>query len=269
MARSLNSRGLPKNAMSRSRRSPARSRSSKRIWRPLFRRERSRTHLTDLGREILPLFETTHEATQAAQEPGAHIGKAQVAPLTLGIANTIENDDLHVFALVRSELTCRGSNSTAAKWLVRGMIELGLTGALDLFVVEAPGTRSDRSSLVVFDACLSYDRRSGAPVSPSSIISSDEPLLQREFEPRQVKLRSHQARRAGRHSRSCCAIPRVSGATCALPMLRASSWRPAWLSLVVSKSGSISGQIGQMGPRALAAEERAAKIPLRASGSRG
>jgi DNA-binding transcriptional LysR family regulator len=63
---------------------------------PLFRRERSRTHLTDLGREILPLFETAYEAAQAAKNLAREIGKAQIAPLTLGIANTIENDDLHV-----------------------------------------------------------------------------------------------------------------------------------------------------------------------------
>jgi DNA-binding transcriptional LysR family regulator len=107
---------------------------------PLFRRERSRTHLTDLGREILPLFETAYEAAQAAKNLAREIGKAQVAPLTLGIANTIENDDLHVLLgeigahLPGFELTLQSGSSEE-------MIGLGLNGALDLFVVKRPKTR--------------------------------------------------------------------------------------------------------------------------------
>ena len=47
----------------------------------LFRRERALTHLTDLGRQMLPLLERTYEAAQAAKALAKGIGKAQVAPM--------------------------------------------------------------------------------------------------------------------------------------------------------------------------------------------
>jgi DNA-binding transcriptional LysR family regulator len=129
---------------------------------PLFRRERSRTHLTDLGREILPLFETAYEAAQAAKNLAREIGKAQVAPLTLGIANTIENDDLHVLLgeigahLPGFELTLQSGSSEE-------MIGLGLNGTLDLFCGRSARRRARQvRSLVAVRPCLSCDDAGGA-----------------------------------------------------------------------------------------------------------
>ena len=52
----------------------------------LFRRERALTHLTDLGRLMLPHLERAYEAAQAAKTLAKGVGKAAVAPLSLGIA---------------------------------------------------------------------------------------------------------------------------------------------------------------------------------------
>jgi len=43
----------------------------------LFRRERSRTHLTDLGRLMLPHLERTFEAAEAAKQLAKGVGKAR------------------------------------------------------------------------------------------------------------------------------------------------------------------------------------------------
>jgi DNA-binding transcriptional LysR family regulator len=141
---------------------------------PLFRRERSRTHLTDLGREILPLFETAYEAAQAAKNLAREIGKAQVAPLTLGIANTIENDDLHVLLgeigahLPGFELTLQSGSSEE-------MIGLGLNGALDLFVVEAPEDAPDRfEAWSLFDHVYHMITRAEHPLASRDVVTLDD-----------------------------------------------------------------------------------------------
>lgn len=109
----------------------------------LFRRERALTHLTDLGRQMLPLLERTFEAAQAAKALAKGIGKAQVAPLHLGIASTVDSDELHVvLSEVASGLsgfelsTCEGSSAE--------LLEQAMKGGLDLIVIEAPTEPHDR-----------------------------------------------------------------------------------------------------------------------------
>lgn len=109
----------------------------------LFRRERALTHLTDLGRQMLPLLERTFEAAQAAKTLAREIGKAQVAPLSIGIASAVDSDALHsVIEEVASGLsgfqlsTCEGSSSE--------MLEQALHGDLDLVLIEAPNEAPDR-----------------------------------------------------------------------------------------------------------------------------
>ena len=61
----------------------------------LFRRERALTHLTDLGRLMLPHLERTYEAAQAAKALAKGVGKATVAPLNLGMAATVAGAPFH------------------------------------------------------------------------------------------------------------------------------------------------------------------------------
>jgi DNA-binding transcriptional LysR family regulator len=110
---------------------------------PLFRRERSRTHLTDLGRMMQPHLERTFEGAQTAKALARGVNKAQVAPLALGVASSIESATLDgVLAelaetLSGFELTIHGSSS-------RELIKMALSGALDLVIVEAPDDAPDR-----------------------------------------------------------------------------------------------------------------------------
>lgn len=110
---------------------------------PLFRRERSRTHLTDLGRLMLPHLERTYEAAEAAKQLAKGVGKAQVAPLALGIATGVQSDGLDetIGELGRGlpgfELTVTAGSST-------DLLDAAMSGALDLVVAEAPESASDR-----------------------------------------------------------------------------------------------------------------------------
>lgn len=55
----------------------------------LFRRERGQTHLTDLGRSMLPLLRQSYESALAAKEQAGSYRKADVAPLRIGLSRTI------------------------------------------------------------------------------------------------------------------------------------------------------------------------------------
>jgi len=110
---------------------------------PLFRRERSRTHLTDLGRLTLPHLEKAFEAAQAAKELARNAGKAQVAPLVLGVASLIESDTLDDIlaelgaGLPGFELEVVGGTSEE-------LIAMALSGRIDMLIVEAPDDAPDR-----------------------------------------------------------------------------------------------------------------------------
>ena len=56
---------------------------------PLFHRERGNTHLSELGRMMLPYLETIHSQTVAAREQAKAIRKLEHATLTIGAMCTI------------------------------------------------------------------------------------------------------------------------------------------------------------------------------------
>lgn len=55
----------------------------------LFHRERANTHLTDLGRAMLPHLERTFEAAQTAKQLATGFKKGEIAHLRLGVANSV------------------------------------------------------------------------------------------------------------------------------------------------------------------------------------
>ena len=110
---------------------------------PLFRRERSRTHLTDLGRLMLPCLERTYEAAQFAKDVARGAGRTQVTPLALGIASVVRNLTLDtVIAEIGGNLP--GFELGIVSGSSHDLIEAALNGALDLIIVEAPDTEPER-----------------------------------------------------------------------------------------------------------------------------
>jgi LysR family hydrogen peroxide-inducible transcriptional activator len=67
----------------------------------LLRRERNRTHLTDLGRDMRPMLRQAFESAAAAKEHAANYKNAKHAPLRIGLSLTI---CLDVIAPILSEL---------------------------------------------------------------------------------------------------------------------------------------------------------------------
>lgn len=108
---------------------------------PLFNRERSLTHLTELGRLVQPHLEQTFEAAEAATSLAGSIGRAEVTPLVIGIANGLVLPGLAGILSDLSErlpglaIDLRGGTSDH-------LVEQALKGGIDLLVVslcdEAP-----------------------------------------------------------------------------------------------------------------------------------
>ena len=60
----------------------------------LFNRERANTHLTELGRAMLPHLERTFEAAQTAKQLASGFKKGEIAHLRLGVANSVASQVL-------------------------------------------------------------------------------------------------------------------------------------------------------------------------------
>lgn len=100
---------------------------------PLFRREGRRTHLTDLGRAMLPPLQQSLEAAEQAKEQAESYGRGDVAPLRIGLSESVP---LHIFLPLFRELAraypglrlelSRGNAPSIMAMLEDGAVELVL-----------------------------------------------------------------------------------------------------------------------------------------------
>ncbi len=110
---------------------------------PLFRRERARTHLTELGKAMLPHLERSFEAAQTAKQMARGMGRAEIAPLALGVARTVEHGALErVLAELGGSLA--GLELALSSGSSRELVELAMAGSLDLIIVEMPEEAPER-----------------------------------------------------------------------------------------------------------------------------
>ena len=58
---------------------------------PLFHRERANTHLTELGRAMLPHIEQSYLAAQSARALAEAFRRGDIAPLRLGFTNSVSS----------------------------------------------------------------------------------------------------------------------------------------------------------------------------------
>ncbi|WP_137045829.1 LysR family transcriptional regulator [Pseudolabrys sp. FHR47] len=103
----------------------------------LFRRERALSHLTDLGRMMLPLLTQCHESAVAAKALAASYKKGATAPLRIALSHTV---NLALLVPVLSELAkafsglelqfFRGDGHAIAERLKAGSSELAVAGPL-------------------------------------------------------------------------------------------------------------------------------------------
>jgi len=103
----------------------------------LLRRERTLSHLTELGQRMLPMLRRCYETALAAKMVAASIRKGETAPLSVAVTNTVA---LGPFAPMLRELSrafpglqlklCRGSGREVAEYLRSGSVELAIAGPL-------------------------------------------------------------------------------------------------------------------------------------------
>lgn len=99
----------------------------------LFRRERAATHMTDLGRTMLPLLQNCYESAQTAKAQARSYGQSTYAPLRMGLTHCINIDVLRTMfaALIRAfpglALNLyRGSSADVVDSLKAGDLELAI-----------------------------------------------------------------------------------------------------------------------------------------------
>lgn len=135
---------------------------------PLFRRERSRTHLTDLGRLMWPHLERTYEAAEAAKQLARGVGRAEVAPLALGVQSTIASETLKI---ILKELAqgLPGFALTLTAGPGQTLMETALNGGLDLLITELPDDPPERMDhWPLYQHAYAVMTRAGHPLSLSA-----------------------------------------------------------------------------------------------------
>lgn len=102
---------------------------------PLFHRERQNTHLTELGRMMLPHLRSTYEAAQSARELARSVRSGETTPLRVGIGNAVAFSSLaSLFADLRQsinglELTVRqGPEPEICERLLAGEHDIAFIG---------------------------------------------------------------------------------------------------------------------------------------------
>jgi DNA-binding transcriptional LysR family regulator len=103
----------------------------------LLRRERSLSHLTELGQRMLPMLRQCYEAALTAKTVAASISTGDIAPLTVAVSRAVA---LSPFAPTLRELSRalpglqlklrRGSSGEVAESLKAGSVELAIAGPL-------------------------------------------------------------------------------------------------------------------------------------------
>jgi len=110
---------------------------------PLFHRERANTHLTELGRLMLPHLEQTFAAAQAAKSLASSIRKGAVAPLRLAIDQTVSVGPV-IEILTGLKQSIDGIELTLGSGSRRAVIEDALEGDFDLVVASQAGDVPDK-----------------------------------------------------------------------------------------------------------------------------
>jgi DNA-binding transcriptional LysR family regulator len=136
----------------------------------LFRRERSLTHLTELGRQMVPHLERTYEAAQAAKMLAKGIGKAALAPLNFGIAGNMPADLGAALAQVAGGLP--GFELSLVHAGTAALIDGMLKGDIDAAIFTKPRELPDRlDSFALVNRDYAVAAPSDHPISAMQDIS--------------------------------------------------------------------------------------------------
>jgi len=104
---------------------------------PLFHRERGNTHLSELGRMMLPYLKTVEESTQAARDQARAVKKLERATLTIGTMCTI-GPQLVAELLIRFQAQHPAVEVQVIDAGAPAMIEMLEKGELEVAIVGVP-----------------------------------------------------------------------------------------------------------------------------------
>ena len=110
---------------------------------PLFHRERANTHLTELGRLMMPHLEQTLAAAQAAKSLATSVRRGQVAPLRLVVENSVPMKPV-VDMLSALQKSMKGVELTLGAGTRQSILEDVLDGDFDLMIAGQAGESDDR-----------------------------------------------------------------------------------------------------------------------------
>jgi len=110
---------------------------------PLFHRERANTHLTELGRLMMPHLEQTFAAAQAAKSLATSVRKGQVAPLRLAVDHSVPMKPV-VDMLSALRRSIEGVEVTLGAGTRQRVIENILDGDFDLLIASQAGEQDER-----------------------------------------------------------------------------------------------------------------------------
>lgn len=138
----------------------------------LFRRERSRTHLTDLGRAMVPLLQQSFDSANAAKEEAESFGRGDVAPLSIGISETVPST-LLTRILRELERAVAGLGLTILRRRADELLAGLDAGELD-FVILADADGAERQHIRAWplfdeDFVVSADRIGVVPVAVADL----------------------------------------------------------------------------------------------------
>ena len=105
---------------------------------PLFHRERGNTHLSELGRMMLPYLQTVDEQTKAAREQARAVKKLEQATLTIGTMCTI-GPQLVAELMIRFQAAHPNVEVRVIDAGAPQMVELLEKGELEVAIVGVPG----------------------------------------------------------------------------------------------------------------------------------
>ncbi len=150
---------------------------------PLFHRERANTHLTELGRMMLPHLEQTFTAAQAAKSLAVSVRKGEVAPLRLGIDSSVRADSV-IATLADLRKSIKGFELTLGSGPSLEIIDEVLEGDFDLVVTGQKGDLPDRMrSWVLFrepcNVMVSKDHRFAKKKAVAIHELEGEPIIER------------------------------------------------------------------------------------------
>ena len=109
----------------------------------LFARERSLTHLTDLGRSMIPHLQKTLRSAQEAKENALEFRLQTAAPLTLGLARGLSLTPI-LWAIRELGRKLSGFTLTISDGDQGEIIDRLLRGQVDIAVIEGGGELADR-----------------------------------------------------------------------------------------------------------------------------